>query len=92
MAVPPDATAAASLAKRYTNPALGAIDVRRSGSDVTFDFGEWKSNVASQKNPDGSVSFATIAPGILGLEFVMGDGGKSLVLRDAQHEYVFAAQ
>lgn len=92
LAVPPDAAVIASLAKRYRNDALGTIDVRKKGATVVFDFGEWKSEIASQKNPDGSFSLSTIAPGAMGFEFVVGDGGKSLVLRDAQHEYVFAAQ
>ena len=29
----------------------------------SFDFGEWKSEVASRRNPDGTVSFLTTAPG-----------------------------
>ncbi|MBP7289873.1 MAG: serine hydrolase [Nannocystaceae bacterium] len=91
MTVPADATAAAALAPRYANPVLGTITVRKKDAAVIFDFGEWKSEVASRKNPDGSVSFATIAPGVVGFEFVVGADGKSLVLRDAQHEYVFAA-
>jgi hypothetical protein len=34
----------------------------------------------------------TIAPGITGLEFVVGSSDEpSLIMRDAQHEYVFAA-
>ncbi len=55
------------------------------------DFGEWKSEVASKKNPDGSVSFVTTVPGMNGLELVVGsaNGKRTLVLRDAQHEYVF---
>jgi hypothetical protein len=55
-----------------------------------FDFGEWTSDMASRTNPDGTVSFITIAPGALGFEFVVGRGAKrTLVVRDAQHEYVF---
>jgi hypothetical protein len=46
--------------------------------------------VASRKNPDGSLSFLTIVPGMSGFEFVVGSGAKrTLVTRDAQHEYVF---
>jgi hypothetical protein len=38
------------------------------------------------------VSFLTTAPGIVGFEFVVGAGPQpSLIVRDAQHEYVFAA-
>ena len=40
----------------------------------------------------GTVSFLTTAPGIVGFEFVVGAGPQpSLIVRDAQHEYVFAA-
>jgi hypothetical protein len=35
------------------------------------------------------MSFTTVVPGFMGLEFVAGDG--TLTLRDAQHEYVYKA-
>ncbi len=74
------------------SPALGDIAVSRAGAATVFDFGEWKSEVASRHNPDGTLSFLTTAPGILGFEFVVGAGPQpSLIVRDAQHEYVFAA-
>jgi hypothetical protein len=40
------------------------------------------------------MSFVTIAPGIDGLEFVVGRSGSvpTLMFRDAQHEYVFSPQ
>ena len=43
---------------------------------------------------DGTVSFKTLAPGISGLEFVVGTsaGKPTLTLRDAQHEYVFVGE
>jgi hypothetical protein len=60
-------------------------------SATIFDFGEWKSEVASRTNPDGTVSFITIVPGMIGLEFIVGSGEeRTLIMRDAQHEYVFA--
>ena len=75
---------------RYTNDALGEIAVSQEKGATVFDFGEWKSEVASRKNPDGTMSFLTIAPGIGGFEFVVGSGAKrTLVIRDAQHEYTF---
>jgi hypothetical protein len=47
---------------------------------------------ASRHNPDGTVSFVTVAPGIVGFEFVVDPGPEpTLIVRDAQHEYVFAA-
>ena len=67
--------------------------VTHEGESTWFDFGAWKSEVASRRNDDGSLSFMTISPGEDGFEFVVGDqdGARRLVLRDAQHEYVFSA-
>jgi CubicO group peptidase (beta-lactamase class C family) len=90
LTVPPDPVDVAKLAPHYANDALGEITVRRAGAGATFDFGEWKSEMASRHNPDGTVSFITTAPGIAGFEFVVGSGPTpKLVVRDAQHEYVF---
>jgi CubicO group peptidase (beta-lactamase class C family) len=93
LTVPADGAEAAKLGKRYHNDALGEIAVTRAGGVTTFDFGEWKSEVASKKNPDGTFSFVTTVPGMTGAEFVVGSGpSRTLITRDAQHEYVFAEQ
>jgi CubicO group peptidase (beta-lactamase class C family) len=90
MTVPADPAAAGALAARYTSLALGDLVVRHPGAATVFDFGEWKTEVASRKNPDGSISFVTIAPGMIGFQLVVGSGPRrTLILRDAQHEYVF---
>ena len=90
LVVPADAGDAGKLAAHYSNKALGEIDVRHVGAATVFDFGEWKSDVASRHNPDGSLSFITTSPGVSGFEFVVGSRSKrTLVVRDAQHEYVF---
>jgi CubicO group peptidase (beta-lactamase class C family) len=92
LTVPADSAESAKLATKYANASLGEIAVTHSGAETVFDFGEWKTPVASRKNPDGTISFVTIAPGGEGFEFVVGSGPKkTLVIRDAQHEYVFAA-
>lgn len=79
------------LAPRYANDALGEIAVSRTGGAIVFDFGEFRSEMASRRNPDGTTSFLTIVPGFVGAEFVVGEGERrTLVTRDAQHEYVFA--
>ncbi len=82
------------LAKKYHSKELGDIDVTNAGGRTVFDFGEWKSAVASRKNDDGSISFITIDPSVGGFEFVVGDkGGKrTLTIRDGQHEYTFTEQ
>jgi hypothetical protein len=68
--------------------------VRREGAGgVVFDFGAWKSHVASRKNDDGTVSFITTDPTNDGFEFVVASrsGKRALVIRDGQHEYVYLA-
>ena len=91
LTVPADAAESAKLAKHYANASLGDISVSTSGAATVFDFGEWKSEVASRKNPDGTISFITTTPGVVGFEFVVGGSGtkRTLTIRDAQHEYVF---
>ena len=90
LTIPADPAESAKLAKRYASDALGEIAVTQAAGVTTFDFGEWKSAVATRKNPDGTISFLTVAPGAMGFEFVVGAGPKrTLTTRDAQHEYVF---
>jgi len=91
LVVPAAAGEVAKLAPRYRSGALGDLTVRREKAAVVFDFGEWKSTVASRKNDDGTISFITIDPATSGFEFVVGErGGKRvLIIRDGQHEYVF---
>jgi Beta-lactamase len=91
LVIPADSDSAGKLASHYKNPALGDLAVSHRGKDVVFDFGEWKSVVASRRNDDATISFITIDPTLIGFEFVVADrGGKrALVIRDAQHEYVF---
>jgi CubicO group peptidase (beta-lactamase class C family) len=91
LVVPADPAAAAQLAPRYASTALGEVKTLKEGNATVFDVGEWKSSVASRKNDDGTVSFLTIDPTLAGFEFVVADkdGQRRLVMRDAQHEYVF---
>jgi len=93
LTIPPDAAEVAKLAPRYANAELGSIAVTKTGSDAVFDFGEWKSTIATRKNDDGTISFVTKDPGMAGFEFVAGErsGKLALVIRDAQHEYVFTS-
>jgi hypothetical protein len=70
---------------------VGELTGLNKDGATTFDFGEWKSKVASRKNDDGTISFISIDPTNEGFEFVVGErGGKRvLIIRDGQHEYVF---
>jgi CubicO group peptidase (beta-lactamase class C family) len=89
--VPADAAYVKQLASRYTSKELGEISVLNKSGVITFDFGEWKSAVASRKNDDGTVSFITTDPTNEGFEFVVGErsGKRVLIIRDGQHEYLF---
>jgi CubicO group peptidase (beta-lactamase class C family) len=90
LTVPAAPDESSKLASRYHSDALGDIAVSREGGETVFDFGEWRSEMASRRNPDGSVSFVTTAPGVSGFEIVVGKGTlRTLIVRDAQHEYVF---
>jgi CubicO group peptidase (beta-lactamase class C family) len=91
--VPANPQQVAALGAHYRNAALGDIAVQRAAAKTSFDFGEWQSEVASRRNPDGTTSFITISPGVNGFEFVVGGGAKkTLTLRDAQHEYLFESR
>ena len=91
LVVPAEPASVGKLAARYTSRELGDIDVLNQNGSVTFDFGEWKSAVATRKNDDGTTSFITIDPTNEGFEFVVGErtGKRVLIIRDGQHEYVF---
>ena len=91
LVVPADAAVTAQLAGAYTNAELGTITVTHDGPATWFDVGGWKSEVASRKNDDGSMSIVTVSPGLDGFEFVVvdKDGKAALKFRDAQHEYDF---
>jgi CubicO group peptidase (beta-lactamase class C family) len=92
LVVPADAALVARLAKSYSSKDLGGLTVLKQNGITTFDFGEWKSTVASRKNDDATISFITIDPTNDGFEFVVGErqGKRVLVIRDGQHEYVFS--
>ncbi len=90
--LPADPAVVAKLAKRYENATLGAIVVHTDARGTVFDFGEWKSTVASRKNDDGTTTLVPVDPGVgIRVSFVVADQGseRRLVLRDPQHEHVF---
>ena len=91
LVVPAAPALVTDLAKRYSSKELGELAVLNQDGVTTFDFGEWKSTVASRKNDDGTISFITIDPTNDGFEFVVGEraGKRVLIIRDGQHEYIF---
>ena len=94
LVIPANREAVGRLASRYRSDELGELQVRRQGASTMFDFGEWKSSVASRRNDDGTTSFVTIDPGFVAdwaIDFVEStrNGRRALVVREAQHEYAF---
>jgi hypothetical protein len=90
LTLPADPKEAIKLADHYYNDALGELDVIRAQGHTRFDFGEWQSEVASRRNPDGSVSFVIVGPGMGDFEFSPSNSGQRvLTIRDDQHGYVF---
>jgi CubicO group peptidase (beta-lactamase class C family) len=91
LVVPADAAEVSKLAASYVSGELGALHVRAQDGATVFDFGNWRSAVASRRNDDGTTSFISIDPTIGGFNFVVGerDGKRALIVRDAQHEYAF---
>jgi hypothetical protein len=94
LVVPADAAEVGKLAASYISPALGALRVRAQDGATIFDFGSWRSAVASRRNDDGTTSFISIDPTIGGFNFVVGErnGKRALIVRGAQHEYAFVEQ
>jgi len=80
------------LAGSYRNAALGEIVAREGKDEVVFQFGGWKSRMASRVNPDGTTSFLSIDPDVRGFEFNAPAASgvyTRLRLRDAQHTYEY---
>jgi CubicO group peptidase (beta-lactamase class C family) len=82
----------AQIASTYISPDLGRLVVEREGATARFRTAAWSSAVASRHNDDGTTSFITVDPALLGLDFVIGTsaGKRTLTTRDGQHTYVFS--
>lgn len=91
LTVPPDPDAVAALAPAYRNADLGPLTIVRTGTELRFRAAAMSTRMASRRNDDGTLSFISIEPGLEEGDFVVGqvDGKRTLVTRDAQHEYVF---
>jgi CubicO group peptidase (beta-lactamase class C family) len=91
LVVPADPAESAKLAPRYASKELGELSVKKRGAGTVFDLGELTLTVASRQNDDGTISFVSIEPTLMGFEFVAGarEGKRVLVIREAQHQYLF---
>lgn len=91
MVFPAPEDEASKLAPHYVNEQLGSIRVRKLGEQTIFVLDGGESRMATRKNDDGTISFINADPPLSDFEFVKGekDGRRVLIVRDAQHEYVF---
>ena len=88
---PPDATVIAQIADHYVSAELGRIAVSRDSAGLMLDFGGWHTHVGSVVNADGTVSLVPIDPAMPKWPFTITerDGKRALIVREAQHEYVY---
>jgi len=73
---------------------LGELVVHPGEDEVVFQFGGWKSHMATKLNPDGTTSFMSIDPGARGFEFNAPAAKATytrLTLRDPKHTYEYEA-
>ena len=75
----------------YFNQELGALVISFDRGKLMLRATSIWSQATTKRNKDGTTSLVTISPGIGGLNFLVAtrNGQQTLVLNDAQHEYVF---
>jgi len=93
LTLPGDPAVLSALAPRYRNPEVGELTIRVEDGGTWLGAGVIDAPLATRRNPDGSVSVVTIGPGAIGLEALVGEGpdGRTLTVRDSQHEYIYVA-
>ena len=93
LTIPGDPVVLANLATTYRDAELGnTLTIQERDGGKWVEAGALEGPVATRKNPDGSVSLVSIGPGAIALDAVIGkhDGGRTLTVRDSQHEYVYS--
>ena len=79
LTIPADASEGTKLARHYANALFGEIAVSTSNPSTIFDFRRVGERDGQPQEPDGTISFITIAPGVSGVEFVVGSGPKQIL-------------
>lgn len=90
--LPVPAADEAALAGRYSNAALGPMTIARKDGKLWMTATSIASEVGISRNDDGTVSLASISPGLVGDDLMIAtkrDGKPVIVLNDGQHEYVW---
>lgn len=91
LTVPGDAAVLANLATKYVSPGIGTISISERDGTKWVKAGFIEGPIATETNPDGSISIVSAAPGAIGLTALVGqaNGARTLTVRDAQDEYVY---
>ena len=91
LTLPGDPDVLDNLASKYVSPGIGSITIRERDGTKWMKGGFIEGPIATEANPDGSVSLVSAAPGAIGLSALVGetDGARTLTVRDAQDEYVY---
>ena len=92
VSVTPQPAAVAALARTYANPDLGNIAVVPTPGGVDFALTNFTTPMGTRKNDDGTLSFVMLDPTFLFTPLVVGGTADkpTLIVRDGQHEFVFA--
>ena len=91
LTVPGDPAVLAALAREYRNPDVGPLTIRTENGQTWLRAGVIDAPVATRRNADGTMSLVTVGPGAIGIETLVGTAanGRTLTVRDSQHEYVY---
>jgi CubicO group peptidase (beta-lactamase class C family) len=91
LTIPGDPAVLQTLAARYRSPDGSSVQISDRSGVKWIKAGFVEGPLATRKNPDGSVSLVSAAPGLVGVEALVGnkDGARTLTIRDSQHEYVY---
>jgi CubicO group peptidase (beta-lactamase class C family) len=91
LTLPGDPAVLGNLATRYHSADGLNMTIADKGGARYLTAGFIEGPIATRKNPDGSTSIVTIAPGNIGLDALVGtkDGKRTLSVRDSQHEYLY---
>lgn len=94
LTLPGDPAVIAGVASRYRSPEGLIVSISQKNGQPWLKAGFIEGPFATRKNADGSVSIVSSGPGLVGFDAQVGtnDGVRTLTVRDAQHDYVYAEQ
>ncbi|MES2044611.1 MAG: serine hydrolase domain-containing protein [Pseudomonadota bacterium] len=92
LTLPGDPAALGNLAAHYNGPEGSSLTITDKDGGKWIMAGSIQGPLATRKNPDGSISLVSIAPGNIGFDGLIGTdaaGNRTLTVRDSQHAYVY---